>query len=396
MTRVRTILTGLCALVLVTIAVSAEAGTLAYWRFEGNSGSAVADGTAVPNFGTPLIDEKVNKVLYTFGAGTAPTWEGDGVNELFGSQVALPDALDVAGNGTYNNLGVNGRSVNFSSDTGQLTMPADDNALDFGLNQAFTVEGYMKRDGAPDSDRRMLSKRGSAFPFPGYSAIVTSGGYFQFYLDTGPAGPVADNLITHDEIVVTDNAWHHWAATRSSTGTIRLFVDGIEDTDLWVALGSSTGLNHDLSNADPLYVGVDGRDFGHFRPYTGYLDEIRLSDVALTPPEFLNGSGPSLPGDFEPDGDVDLDDYQQLLDNMAIQLDGPIGAGHTGNLDFDQDVDLDDFELFKGFYEDFNGITLAESLAVVPEPSTWILCSLVAGSCACVRFRRKLPSHSCC
>ena len=94
------------------------------------------------------------------------------------------------------------------------------------------------------------------------------------------------------------------------------------------------------------------------------------------------------PGDFDGDTDVDLDDYQDLLDNMAIQLDGPIEPGDTGDLDFDRDVDLDDFELFKGYYEDFNNITLELALAGVPEPTSAMLLATIVLSCTCTRSRR--------
>ena len=284
MTSAKMILTGLCALAVVTIAVSAEAGTTAYWRFEGNSGGAVTAGTAVPSSGTPLIDEVSGSVLYSYGTGTAPTWE-DGV---FGSQVPLPDASDVSGNGTFNNLGVNGRSVNFTSPTGgqQLVTSGDSDGADFGLNQPFTIEGYIKTEMNPPNDIRLLQKRASAAPYQGYSASLTSAGFLMFHIDDGPQ----DHLITANDTIINDNAWHHIAATRDVAGDIRLFVDGVEDTTLSVGLGSSTGINQDISNDSPLNVGAGP---GHFRPFLGSLDELRFSNIDLSPSQFLNAPEPS-------------------------------------------------------------------------------------------------------
>jgi hypothetical protein len=88
------------------------------------------------------------------------------------------------------------------------------------------------------------------------------------------------------------------------------------------------------------------------------------------------------PGDIDGDLDVDLDDFQDLLDNMAIQLDGPIEPGHPGDLDFDRDVDLDDFALFKGYYLEFpgsGGLAALNAYAQgVPEPSSAALLLLAA------------------
>lgn len=120
----------------------------------------------------------------------------------------------------------------------------------------------------------------------------------------------------------------------------------------------------EFSQAGVVFDGVNGPAPETLRP-------------ALT---IIYAAGPI--GDLDFDGNVDLDDYELLLDNLAIELDGPIATGATGDLDFDRDVDLDDFAAFKAAYEDFNGIgSLALSLAV-PEPTAatlLVLAGLVGG-----------------
>jgi hypothetical protein len=101
------------------------------------------------------------------------------------------------------------------------------------------------------------------------------------------------------------------------------------------------------------------------------------------------------PGDIDGDLDVDLDDFQDLLENLAIQLDGPIEPGHPGDLDFDRDVDLDDFALFKGYYLAFPGNGGLAALNVVlhgvPEPSALAL-AMAAIALGSVSRRRKSRS----
>lgn len=101
-----------------------------------------------------------------------------------------------------------------------------------------------------------------------------------------------------------------------------------------------------------------------------YVDPVDANDFSkrprLTIGYFLK------PGDLDFDNDVDLDDYDFLLENLAIQLNGPIDQGSHGDLDFDRDVDLDDFGVFKDLYPGGAG-SLATALAtrtVVPEPAS--------------------------
>ncbi|QDT67871.1 hypothetical protein MalM25_07790 [Planctomycetes bacterium MalM25] len=113
------------------------------------------------------------------------------------------------------------------------------------------------------------------------------------------------------------------------------------------------------------------------------FDGVNGPDVAeLRPVLTVIYASPGGRGDLDFDGDVDLDDYQLLLDNLAIELDGAIPTGATGDLDFDRDVDLDDFGIFKNEYDLVNGAGAFALALSVPEPSTALLitlCGLVGG-----------------
>lgn len=93
-------------------------------------------------------------------------------------------------------------------------------------------------------------------------------------------------------------------------------------------------------------------------------------------------------GDLDFDNDVDLFDYELLLANIGVHLDGPIAQGATGDLDFDRDVDLDDFAEFKNLYPG-GPSALAAALRGVPEPSAAVLGLLAAiGALPLARRRR--------
>lgn len=97
-------------------------------------------------------------------------------------------------------------------------------------------------------------------------------------------------------------------------------------------------------------------------------------------------ASPGGRGDLDFDGDVDLVDYQLLLDNLAVELDGPIATGATGDLDFNRAVDLNDFAIFKNEFEIANGSgSFARALAA-PEPTTALLAALCG---VAATFRRR-------
>lgn len=119
---------------------------------------------------------------------------------------------------------------------------------------------------------------------------------------------------------VADNAWHHIAVTRnSSTGAMRIFVDG--NSDAFAATGPTGNISYrngrttTYSNDPYLVLGAEKHDYNPllYPSYNGYLDELRISNVIrytsnFTPPNdpfvtdtntvglyhFDEGSGTSL------------------------------------------------------------------------------------------------------
>ncbi len=85
--------------------------------------------------------------------------------------------------------------------------------------------------------------------------------------------------------VVADGAWHHIAVTRANTGQLRIFVDGQPDGQANGPsgdVGYRDGRPSNYPNSDPyLVIGAEKHDLNPnlYPPFTGWLDEVRLSNV---------------------------------------------------------------------------------------------------------------------
>ncbi|UCG59063.1 MAG: tail fiber domain-containing protein, partial [Phycisphaerales bacterium] len=110
-------------------------------------------------------------------------------------------------------------------------------------------------------------------------------------------------------VIVNDNEWHHIAGVRDGT-TLALYVDGRLDAVAVLPVG------YDLSgtsqrNAD-MGAGRDQRDGRMVKYYRGVLDDVRISDHAMSRAEIaeLVGKGPAFT-------------YQGRLMDENVAADGP-------------------------------------------------------------------------
>jgi hypothetical protein len=83
---------------------------------------------------------------------------------------------------------------------------------------------------------------------------------------------------------VTLNAWHHVAGTLDgSTGAMRLYVDGVLMSQTTTAMRPFAPLTGPLPG-----LGIGNVQSGNYSEYfPGLIDEVRISDTALTPDQFL-------------------------------------------------------------------------------------------------------------
>ncbi len=96
--------------------------------------------------------------------------------------------------------------------------------------------------------------------------------------------------------IVDDGLWHHIAVTRNaSNGSVRLYVDGQLDASLPSSVNTGNisyrdGRSTSYPNSDPfLVLGAEKHDYPGSLYYSGWLDELRISNVIryssnFTPP----------------------------------------------------------------------------------------------------------------
>ncbi len=237
----------------------AQAATVAHWRFE--EGTPGQNTTSVSNI---LLDSSSNGFHAT--AIGAPVFVA--------SDAALTDMTTVG-------LKFSGNQQVFVSDS-----PA------FALTQSLTVEAFVRVDSLANPQRKgIILERGDTRP-----------GLDPYQLHVGSLGSGIDGQIAweiHDEAgsqarilspqpVSLGETIHVAGTLNDVTGEMSLFINGTLVT-------STVTTVRPLSTLDPnLGAGVQigSVPSGQLFAFNGVLDEVRISDRALTPSEFINQSVP--------------------------------------------------------------------------------------------------------
>lgn len=246
-------------------ALPVSAGTLAYYRFEGEMA------------GTPIKTVKDSE-----GKSTAKgSW-----NSTYSSNVPLPVIPQTgAANAGSASFPAEGRKGDLVSDS--------TSAINTHKFINFTVEAWIYFETTEGAYQTIIGRDNNAPPDDSLGRVAL------FYLSRTPdkvrgrenPGTFRLELINSDGTSIFANSlttaepgiWYHVAVVGdASRGTVTLFVNGSEE-------GSATGYSG-------LYVPSGGSSWtigrGQFnrRPadfVTGVIDEVRFSDAALSPSEFL-------------------------------------------------------------------------------------------------------------
>lgn len=182
---------------------------------------------------------------------------------------------------------VNQNCAEFIPSQQSCLVPPDATVGDFKERGAFTIECWFylrEYPPTPQTQKSLFHKRANAsaentMPH-GYQMGVTADHILAFW--AGTADGTGKALRSKSEIAL--NTWTHVAITRDTTGNFTLYLNGKQED---VSKGALPG---SLASEGPLYIGAN-RFMRSKAPYwDGFIDEIRISDQALTPGQMLIGT----------------------------------------------------------------------------------------------------------
>jgi hypothetical protein len=378
------------------------AATAAYWRHEeGPSGSIVPDGA-----GTVLDSSASGNPMQTFSSANAP------FTAATYSPLVSPLALR---SGSANNLALDfGPNPTIGAEDG--ADPFDDNGknddnytdnttapITTQLFTAMTVElafnmntvdssyqNLFGKDGKPLGDDEgepdspvaplQIKVRGDDFPDAVANQLfvewIDGDGDIHF-LSSGET--VVAGEWNHVAFTLTDTAAELWVAGETGDYVLK---DAISGEDFAGDLGPGEVIIFDPT---PFTVGRGMFNNGVTDWSDALIDEVRVSDTALLPTEFLFLTVPAVDNaDFDEDDDVDGADF--LIWQRGFGIDD--GSAELGDGDANDDGDVldDDLAIWETQFGD--PATVAATLAV-PEPATlaFLIGLLVVG--AAVRHPRR-------
>jgi hypothetical protein len=318
---------------------------------------------------------------------TANTVAANGGNGTVGASVVLGVA------------GVDGTAVQLprlNTDAGMINMGAGGNAA--GVLDQITASGqitmtyWMKVEaGVNSGNRNVAVSLGSNANNNSYidsgirgDAAALGAVYGRNRANTGVAGNIGD--ITGP--VISTGEFHHIALTVDTVSDVGTFyVDGV-----LAATETSATKYGTFPALNGLIVGRLYRQ-GIADPFGGVIDDLQIYSSAATardisrlfqnPGLTLEDIGPSIPGDTNDDGTVDVADFNLLRDKLGYSgLPRGLGADIVGN---DGVIDFRDLRFFQ---DNFPAIVAAAAAQAVPEPGAVVLSLFAMGLVTCVAGRR--------
>ena len=176
-------------------------------------------------------------------------------------------------------------SVQFDGSTGYLTVPRSSD-LDLGTGQ-FTVEAWVYVASLSSSYRIVglgEGANGSPAYYTGWNFLILStDSSLRWYKYDGTTETSLGAAIPSLSL----NQWNHFAVTRDSTNTIRLFVNGVVNSTHTGATTSYDGVNSDSLYLGRQYDGTGGPSYKYSRGFTSNVRILKgtaLYTSNFTPP----------------------------------------------------------------------------------------------------------------
>ena len=247
---------------VLSCAASADASILAYWRFEEGTSNTIASGAgSIADSAGSFTGTPTGNPTYRSAVGSNP----------------------VPSNGFANTL-----SLEFDG-AGDFVLIPDPTGI-LNPTTAFTVEFWMRAGVQVAALETLVDHSHGFVDQTGWAFQTQPSGVMRFAV--GDGGPFHEAISFGTD--VRDDAWHHIAGVFDSTNDgqeLSLYIDGILSGTDDNGGASALGNNREVEFGRASGAGMP-------RYYDGFLDEIRISDEALIPSQFLFSSAVPEPSSF--------------------------------------------------------------------------------------------------
>ena len=253
-----------------------SAAVVGYWSFDDGLPTSTA-GTLSSSVNSPALDGAASN------SGTGST------KPVFSNQMPGVEIQGSAGGATLNPS--NGAALYFTNPDapGNLngTSGGRVDILDSGAGsplklESFTIEGFIKVEDfvnfAAIFTKNRVDANGSTWMID-----TDNAGHLRARFDSQPLGSGNGTTGFNQSFIgtsalINDGLWHHIALTYDGpTRAANLYVD-------YARVAGGTVINPLVYDNSALRFGSSGGGRG----FDGYMDEVRLSDTALAPTEFLS------------------------------------------------------------------------------------------------------------
>lgn len=252
------------------------------------SASAQAATIAYYNFSDGVDGQEVNPTGSSGATGSMTVnGGGDGTNGMVAWSVAASPnfTTSVVAPTPY----ANSTALSFAGGNDLYQPNAAASTLSKTVFTNFTVEAYVRFNNLSGWQtfvgRDDIGNPGSGVGATSLLYLAKSGANNGFRVELITASNTS--IQVNSTFVPTIGEWNHVAAVGDAvTGTLTLFVDG-------VSVGSTTGFTGLFSGIVSSWTIGRGQYAGNpGDTVNGYIDEVRISDVALAPSQFLNAAIP--------------------------------------------------------------------------------------------------------
>ena len=214
-------------------------------------------------------------VNYTIGTlGTAEKGPGPSLYWKFDDPAisgVIQDSTTNGLDGTLNNTPsfqtedfcITGKCYWFSGTANMNVSKSDDAKLDFVAADNFTIQAWVKRNGASSAINYIITKAQTGYT--GYKLYQDASGDYCFDVSDGTN---TDTACT-SAVEFDDDKWHFVTGVKTGTTSITLYVDGNQR-----AQDASIAATGTLANTGIFYAGVDLD--GTSNEWLGFIDEVKV------------------------------------------------------------------------------------------------------------------------